>query len=439
MKISLIAPAVYEITKRPKKPISFISPFNLAMLAALTPEDVEVTITDEEIQGIDFDREVDMVGITVYTCRAVRAYQIADAFRKKGVTVILGGFHPTFLPDEALKHGDSIVIGEAEETWPQLIKDFKNGALKRIYDSSSRIGLSDVPVPRSDLLKKENYMFPHQISIGRGCPFSCKFCSVTTYFGGTYRFRPIEKVLKEIEFLKNNGIRSSWLDISKSIHFIDDNIIAKPAYSKELFKAITPYKIKWVGAASLNIAEDDELLSLASKSGCIGLFIGIESINQKTLDSVRKKANTVERFENGIKRLHSYKISVQGSFIFGFDDDDDSVFERTVRFAQKVKLELAEFNILTPYPGTKVFEEMDNEGRLLTKDWSKYDNSRAVFKPKNMSPEMLENGTRWAWKEFYKTSSIYKRIGLIHPLLFSAWGLNLFTRSYYKDILIKRN
>lgn len=353
--------------------------------------------------------------------------------------MVLGGFHPTFLPEEASLHADSVVIGEAEDIWPQLIEDFKNGRLKRIYQSKERSNLIGLPIPRTDLLKKEKYFFPNQISIARGCPFSCKFCSVTRYFGGTYRFRPMEEVIAEVELFKNKNEKwGGFLEISKCIHFIDDNIVARPSYSKELFKALIPYKIKWVGAASLTIAEDEELIQLAARSGCIGLFMGFESINQVTLNLVKKKANFVEKYEKAIKKIHSYEIGIQGSFIFGFDGDDESVFEKTVHFAQNAKLELAEFNILTPYPGTKIYEELDSEGRILIKDWSKYDNSHAVFKPKLMTSDVLEKGTYWAWEEFYKTSSIFHRIGLTHRHLLSAWVINLFTRTYYRKYFALR-
>jgi len=186
--------------------------------------------------------------------------------------------------------------------------------------------------------------------------------------------------------------------------------------------------------ASLSLAEDEELMRLAAKSGCMGVFIGLESIDQTTLTTVRKHTNVAAKYEKALKKLHSFGICVQGSFIFGFDDDDESIFERTVRFAQKAKLELVEFNILTPYPGTQIYKEFDEQGRMLTKNWSKYDNSNVVFVPKLISVETLAKGTCWAWKEFYKTSSIYSRIGIFHRYPFSVWALNLFTRNYYSQL-----
>lgn len=269
------------------------------------------------------------------------------------------------------------------------------------------------------MLKKEKYIFPYQISITRGCPFSCKFCSVTRFAGGTYRFRPIEEVLKEVELFKEEEVKLIR-EISKVIFFIDDNIVAHPSYSKELFKALIPYKIKWIGQATLNIAKNEEVLQLAAESGCIGIFLGFESLNQDSLNLINKRVNNVEEYEEAIKIIHSYGIYIEGSFIFGFDTDDESIFEKTVRFAQQMKIEFANFFPLIPFPGTKIYEEFDHEGRILTKDWSKYD-TNVVFKPKLMSPERLKEGTSWATKEFYRTAPIFRRRGIFCFYPFSNW------------------
>lgn len=418
-----------------RKYLSLAPPFSLAMLAALTPEDVEISLIDEDFGAIDGDKKIDIVAITVMTSTAIRAYQIADMFRERGVTVVLGGIHPSVFPEEASLHADVVVIGEAEETWPQLIEDFKAGKLKKIYYYKEPPKLNNLPIPRTNLFKRGGYILQNPVSVTRGCPFACSFCSVTSFFGHTYRFRPIEEVIEEISLRKKKKSKFDFREISKVFFFIDDNIIGRPSLAKELFKTLIPYKIKWLGQAPLIIAKDKELLKLAAESGCVGLFIGFESLNQANLHSSKKIVNRVAEYEECVREIHSYGIGIEGGFVFGFDDDDESVFEKTVRFAQKVKLELAQFTILTPYPGTEIYRELDSAGRLLTKDWSKYDTGHAVFQPKLMSSETLEKGTYWAWKEFYKTSSVFHRIGLLRNHLLDTWILNLYLKTFYRTAI----
>ena len=391
------------------------------MVAALTPPEVEVSLTDENVRPIDFQKAPDLVGITALTATAQRAYDIADVFRARGVKVILGGIHPSFLPEEASQHADSVVIGEAEGVWPNLLEDFRANKLQKVYRQPERPSLVGLPIPRRDLFDEGAYFVSHTLQTTRGCPYSCAFCSVTSFFGRSYRCRPVEEVLREIETLKDR----------RFIAFIDDNIVGNPRFAKELFRALVPYKIKWVAQASVTIAGDEELLRLAAASGCVDLLIGFESLSPANLASVGKRTNVVEEYENIIRRVHSHGIAVHGFFIFGLDEDNEDVFKRTVRFAQKMRLETAGFDFLTPYPGTALRESLDKAGRIIARDWSRY-GYEVLFEPKLMSREMLLRGHTWAWREFYSLPSIWKRVGVARRNLAPLWAVNLAYRSHLR-------
>ncbi len=419
MKIELILPATQEnIRKRRKAPCP---PLGLAMVAAVTPPEAEVSLTDESVTVIDFQKEIDLVGITALTVTAPRAYEIADNFRARGVKVILGGAHPSALPEEASQHADAVVIGEAEGIWPNLIEDFKANKLQRVYRQRKRPSLVNLPIPRRDLFAKGAYYVTNTISTTRGCPYSCSFCSVTSFFGHTYRCRPVEEVLKEIETLNQR----------KLIGFVDDNIVGNPKFAKELFRALLPYKIKWVSQASVMVARDDELLKLAAASGCMSLLIGFETLSPANLAAVGKRVNVVDEYENVIKKIHSHGIAIHGFFILGLDEDDEDVFKRTVRFAQKMRLESAQFAWPVPYPGTALYESLDKTGRIVTKDWSQYE-SNVVFEPKLMSREMLQQRRDWVWREFYSLHSIWRRVRVVRRNLVPLWALNLYYRAFWQ-------
>ena len=419
MILDLIVPATQENLRKRKK--TALPPLGLATVAALTPPEVEVSITDENVTVIDFQKEIDLVGITALTDTASRAYKIADNFRARGVKVILGGVHPSFLPEEASQHADAVVIGEAEGNWPSLINDFKAKKLQKVYRQRERPSLVNLPIPRRELFAEGAYILKQTISATRGCPYDCSFCSVTSFFGRTYRRRPIDAILKEIE----------TLDHKKLIGFVDDNIFGNPKFAKELLRALIPYRIRWVAQASVTVAKDDELLRLAAASGCIALFIGFETLSPVNLAAVGKRINVVEEYETVIRRIHSHGISIHGFFILGLDDDDEGVFERTVRFAQKMRLESAQFAWPVPYPGTALCESLEKAGRIVTKDWSQYE-SKPVFEPKLMSREMLQKGRDWAWHEFYSLPSIWRRIGVVHHNLVAFWITNLSFRASWK-------
>lgn len=374
-------------------------PLGLSTIAALTEPGIEVAILDEHVEPIAYDDVADLVGITVMTAVAPRAYEIAREFRSRGAKVVLGGPHPSALPEEAIQHCDAVVIGEAEGPWQRLIDDFKEGHLEKFYFSESRPDLANLPEPRRDLYKKKAYIVEGTVQTSRGCPYDCAFCSVSNVFGKAYRHRPVEDVVRSIEQLDK-----------RFIGFMDDNITGNRRYSKELFKALSPLKIKWAGQASVNAAEDQELLELAEKSGCVGLFMGFETVSKESMGEIGKSQNKIEEFKANVKRLHEHGIIVMGAFIFGFDSDDRDVFKRTVDFVYDAKIDLAQFSILTPLPGTRLHKKMISENRIIDADWSKYDMGHVVFKPAQMSAEELDEGAAWAWKEFYSRGSILRRV-----------------------------
>ena len=396
VKIELIVPAVEENARIP----------NLAfpILASLSPPDVDFSFTDDLLTPIHLEKdlkEVDLVGITVLTKTALRAYEIADAYRKKGIPVVLGGIHPTALPEEAKEHADSVVMGEAEEVWPHLIEDVRMGHLKPFYQQKGYTDLSKVPNPRRDILPKRGYLPLDVVQVTRGCPFRCEFCSVQKFFGETYRFRPIPDVVEEVRRLRHR-----WM------MFNDDNIIGNHSYSKELLNALIPLKKKWFGQASLSGLKAIENVELLAKSGCNSLFIGFESLSKKNLVTSKKFQNDPSEYREIIDTLHRHGIAICGSFVFGFDEDDPSVFEETVSFSIQTKLFSAIFMILTPYPETAFYHRIKNEGRLVQDQWwllKNPEDSAPHFLPKKMTGQALREGWKKAWKEFNSFPSIWKR------------------------------
>jgi radical SAM superfamily enzyme YgiQ (UPF0313 family) len=374
---------------------------NLTMptIAALTPPDVEVTIVDEYIQEIDFDAPADLVGLTAVITQSTRAYQIAEQFRRRGVPVVMGGHHVSALPEEALQHCDAVVVGEAEGIWSTVIEDAKRGELEPLYQANGYSPLEGLPRPRLSLLPLHRYFtsfFPVQTT--RGCPFHCDFCAVTSFFGGRYRFRPVEEVVEEVKALG-----------SRNIFFVDDNITANSSRAKELFQALIPLRLRWLSQANLTIANDRELLDLAVKSGCFALFIGLESLSEANLKQAGKTFNQPAEYPEAIQRIQKAGIHVWASFIFGLDDDDETVFERTVRFLEENRLPMASFFAYVPLPGTRAAQRMEEEGRIIERDWAKYDDAHALFIPHRMSPQALEDGLWWAYRRFYSLPPLLRR------------------------------
>ncbi len=419
MKLELIVPATQENLRKRRK--ALCPPLGLAMVAALTPPEVEVSLIDENVTEIDFQKECDLVGITALTITAQRAYEIADSFRARSVKVILGGSHPSALPEEASQHADAVVIGEAEGIWPNVIDDLKESKLQKIYSQREWPSLVSLPIPQRDLFAKGVYYCTNTISTTRGCPYACSFCSVTSFFGHTYRRRPVDEIIKEIETLSHR----------RFIGFVEDNIFGNLKFAKELLRALVPYKIRWIAQVSVAVVKDDELLKLAAVSGCISLLVGFETLSPANLVAMGKRVNVVDEYETVIRKIHSHGIAVHGFFIFGLDEDDEDVFERTVRFAQKMRLESTQFAWLVPYPGTALCESLDKAGRIVTKDWLQYE-SNPVFEPKLMSRETLKKGHDWAWREFYSLPSIWRRVGLMRHNLITLWIMNLSFRAAWR-------
>ncbi|MCL4479709.1 MAG: B12-binding domain-containing radical SAM protein [Deltaproteobacteria bacterium] len=368
---------------------------------------------DENVKDIDFTDIPDIVGITGMTAVINRAYEIADIYRQKGAKVILGGIHVSMLPEEALQHADTVVVGEVENVWQNLINDLTGGQLKRLYKGTTEIPLNGLGFVRRDLINKKSYSMPSPIMTSRGCPHNCTYCSVTEFWGHHFRHRPIDDIITEIK-----AINDKW------IAFVDDNIYGDIKHSKELFRRMKPLGVKWVGQGDMRIARNPELLELARESGCEWLFIGIETISTENLKSIHKSFNMGDKYKEAIATIKSSGIKVFGSFIFGLENDDEGIFERTVKFGIENKLDGANFYILTPFPGTELFEQMEKQGLLLHKDWSKYDANHVVFRHKKLIKKQLEDGLIYAYKRFYSIPSIMKRVVYPRKDLLQVLALN---------------
>ncbi len=371
------------------------------MVAGLTPRDQwDTTIVDEAVEPVDLDTPADLVGITVMTPLAKRAYELSAGFRERGVPVVLGGIHPTALPKEAARHADAVVVGEAEGIWPRVLADARRHRLAKFYRAETRPPLDSLPLPRRDLFRPEAYLTTATVQTSRGCPFSCDFCSVTRFFGRSYRCRPVADLVRELEGLGQ-----------KIVFFVDDNIFGAPSRAKQLFQSLIPLRLNWVGQSSINIAKNAELLRLAAKSGCRGLFIGLESLLPENLQVAGKNLlNRVDDYREAIARIQGHGIGVEGAFIFGFDQDDPGVFGRTVEFARKVRLAAAQFGILTPFPGTPLRARLERDKRIFDRDWGRYTISNVVFRPLKMTAQALQDGFDWAYRNFYGYPSIISRL-----------------------------
>lgn len=397
------------------------------MVAGLTPESWEVRIVDEAVEPLDLDLEADLVGITVMTPLAPRAYQLADHFRRRGTPVVLGGIHPTVLPDEAARHADAVVVGEAEEVWAEVVRDAARRRLRRFYRPARRPDLTGLPLPRRDLFRPGAYLATATVQTSRGCPFACDFCSVTRFFGRTYRWRPVDEIVREVSSL-GQGVAL----------FVDDNIFGAPARARELFQRLAPLRIRWIGQSSINIARNLELLKLAAKSGCRGLFIGLESLVPGNLRQMGKSlVNRVGDYREAIIRIQEHGIGVEGAFIFGLDQDDPDIFGRTVDFARRVRLAAAQFGILTPFPGTPLRDRMEREKRITERDWGCYTISQVVYQPARMSAAVLKAGCDWAYRSFYSYPSILGRLLPQITRFRSTLPLFMSLNLHFREITVK--
>jgi radical SAM superfamily enzyme YgiQ (UPF0313 family) len=425
MRIELIAPSLYNGRKIGK---GFLyPPMGLMTVAAITPPEHTVNIVDENVTQIDFSRDVDLVGISAMTSTAPRSYRIAKHYRDRGVKVVIGGIHPSLMPEEACEHADAVAVGEAEGVWPRILADAGNGGLDQIYRSNTFPAASTIPCPRYDLLQRKSYWVKSMVQTTRGCPYNCNFCTVTRFFGGTFRARPIRNVIEQVRLLK-----------SKFIGFVDDNIIGNFKYAAELLKALVREKIYWSAQASVNIVRNLSLLKLLRRSGCKGLFIGFESVSQNSLREAGKSQNKAGEYKKAIRILHDHGITVQGAFIFGFDSDDKSVFDETVDFCFDSKIDLVQFAMLTPFPGTELFDRLKRENRMLTYDWSKYNMSNVVYQPSQMSPDELREGWEGAYRRFYGRLPILKRIlSLGKRSILASLPLLVLNGTYRKRVYAK--
>lgn len=407
MRILLISPTT-DAHKRTNKAL-MMPQLALYLLAGLTPKKHHVTVIEEEAGLADYDTKCDLVGISCMTANAPRAYELCGEFKKRGKTVVLGGVHPTILPDEGAQHADSVVIGEAEGVWEQVLDDVEKKQLKPTYHNPNPDLSRYVPKNFSKILKNRLFnLIP--IMTTRGCPYNCDFCCVTNLFGKTIRHIPIENVIRDI---KESG--------AKNFMFLDDNIIGHPTYAKELFKALKPLHINWVGQSSVSLlVKDDELMQLAVDSGCKALFFGVESVSKEQLKTMRKAFNEIEEMEDALRKIKRMGILIHASMVFGFDNDTKETFDETVKFLIKNKVSTVSFNVLTPYPGTKVYEDLKKENRLITNDWKYYDHNTVVYKPRNMTPYELQIGKTTARKKFYSLRSVLKRLtgNLYNPKIY---------------------
>ncbi len=434
----------YHLTASERRAVWFPK-LSLPVIAAYTPPGWEVKLVDEAVEDINFDEPCDLVGLSVMTCYAPRAYEICAEFRKRGKPTVLGGVHPTYCPDEALRHCDAIVCGEAEEVWPHLVADFEAGRMKRMYKMEHFPALENYISPRIELLSPDSYMTRQCSFTTRGCHFDCEFCSVSPFNGKTTRRRPVAEVIKELSEVKRwiatelvGRIRSGsvWemlvtnlrirlgIEDGSIVAFVDDLHNSHRAYCRELWEALKALNIKWGCQSTLFLGDDKEMVKLAADSGCVSVFVGMESVSEDSLEETNKGFNRVQLFEQEIQMFHDHGIMVNPGMVFGFDNDDESVFERSLEFLVRCKVELAYFNVLTPLPGTALFERYKSAGRIFDWDWAKYDGKHVVFHPSRMTPEQLQEGFFWINHQFYSLPCIWKRLSATSQRLLARYTMN---------------
>jgi len=393
MKIKLISAAV-----RSRSKWSQIMTLSLPAVAAATPDGHEITIEDERVKKIRLDDSPDLVGISFEVFRAYRAYEIADHYRQRHVPVVLGGMHASVMPEEGLQHADAVVVGEADEVWPQVVADAEVGRMRGIYKGERPVDLSKLKPPRLDLIDASRYLPFYPIEATRGCTHACAFCSTHYVHGLGFRTRPVDHVVADVERAGN-----------RLIAFLDDNLVVDEAFAKELFTSMIPCGKKFFMQSHLLLAENEELLSLAAKAGCLGVFVGVESVSAAALSEANKGFNRVERLKDNIARFHDRGILVDGGIIFGFDTDTPDVFDRTIEALEKIRIDSVAVNILIPYPGTEFYRKFERAGRVICTDYTKYIGSTVIVRPKNMTVEQLQAGYNRFTKDYYRMMEIVYR------------------------------
>lgn len=408
-----------------KKSLRYM-PLTLTTLAALVPEELgaDLRLLDEGIEEVDPARiDADLVGLTVITGTAMRAYELAARFRERGIPVVLGGPHVTLIPDDAQPHADAIVVGYAEESWPELLRDFAAGRMKRRYDQRPGLSLAGMPFPRRDLLPRSRYITDDVFEATRGCIHKCDFCVVPSAWGQKPFQKPVEEVVADI---RRKGARK--------LIFVDLNLIADRDYAARLFEALIPLKVQWYGLATVLMADDPRLMDLAQRSGCKGILMGLESISKENLRDSKKAFNSPDHYKELVATLHRHGIALQGCFVFGMDHDTPEVFLETARFAVEARIDLPRFAVVTPFPGTALFQRLDREERLLTRNWELYDGQHVVFQPAQMTVEQLQQGIEKAWKHAYSVPSMFKRLASSPSPLPVRIGTNLGYRFYAHNL-----
>jgi radical SAM superfamily enzyme YgiQ (UPF0313 family) len=413
-KLLLITASSPEVQRVRRSRFLNFQQITMPYLAARVPSDWQVIHVDEEAEKLDWNMEADLVGITFHTPSAHHAYNVAAHFRSRGACVAMGGPHVTLLPEEAGRHADVIFIGEAEGLWEEFLKGFAAGAYLRVYRQTGVPPLENAPMACKALFHRKDHA-SGLLFATRGCPNCCDFCAVVMMYGRGLRKRPITEVAAEYASFKG-----------KVIIFWDDNIAGDVDYAKELFRAITPYRKWWSSQASIHAGRDDELLEAAARSGCKQLFLGLESISQRSMAEVHKGFNRVEEYARIIERIHAHGIAVQAGMVFGFDNDTPDIFKNTLDFLEETGVQNATFNILTPYPGTPLFRRLEAEGRILTRDWKKYNGrTEVVYQPNGMSAAELRAGFRYANERFYSLTSVARRLSRSPVQIWWTLPLNL--------------
>jgi radical SAM superfamily enzyme YgiQ (UPF0313 family) len=402
MKVTLIYPSVGRKPGKPYVRAWQMQPLSMAVLASLMPPDVETAFFDDRLEPIPYDHPTDLAVLSVETFTALRSYRIAAQFRARGVPVVMGGYHVTLLPEETSRHADAIVIGDSEPVWQSLIGDARRGRLRPRYDGRGQRELRDVR-PRRSIFAGRQYQKITLVEYARGCNFKCDFCSITAFHHAAQSHRPARDVAAEMH---ESGSRRFFI--------VDDNIVSQPSKARELCREIAPLGVQWVGQASIHIAQDDELLESLAKSGCRGLLIGMESVNETNLRAMGKDWNTAQAsYSDSLRQFRKHGLAVYGTFVFGYDEDNWDVIRESVDFAREQKLFLAAFNHLVPFPGTPLYRRLQAQGRLLTDQWWLDPEGRigdVTFRPKKISAADLEAGCLWARRRFYSWSSIFERI-----------------------------
>lgn len=398
MKVKMILPALTEAESLFWRPIkySLFPPLGLATLAAYLSPDDEVELIDQHVEKLNLDDEPDLVVIQVYITNAFRSYKIADHYRSKGAYVILGGLHVTSLPEEAAQHADSIFFGPAEESFPRFVDDFRNKRPQKVYRSWTRT-LHNLPYARRDLIKRDKYLVPNSLVVTRGCPHHCDFCYKDAFFVGGKSFytQLVDDALAEIDRLSG-----------KHLYFLDDHLLGNPRFAGELFEGMKGMNRVFQGAATVDSILQGDLIEKAAEAGLRSVFVGFETFSPENLRQSNKKQNIARSYEEAVRRLHSLGIMINGSFVFGLDNDEKDVFGRTVEWGVKNAITTATYHVLTPYPGTRLFRDMEDAGRILTRNWNLYDTRHVVYKTHGLSASELEEGYNRAYKDFYSWSNI---------------------------------